>query len=98
VCSEIGEVVHRQATWFTHNCDERRERKPHSQAAVVTSKLLTSAMIRKLYYPVSRATFWRKISAGDFPKADVQDGTMNFWKHDTIEQWYQRFTEPHGVN
>ena len=50
--------------------------------------LINLTMIRHRYVPLSNRTIFRMISAGTFPKADVQlGGKVRLWKRTTIENW-----------
>ena len=63
----------------------------YAAASIKTEELpalINLKMIRNRYVPLSDRTIFRMISAGTFPKADVQlGGKVRLWKRATIESW-----------
>ncbi len=63
------------------------------QAAAVGDRqappaLLTSKLVRLHFLPIAERTFWRWVSAGQFPKPDLAiSGKAKFWKRETVETW-----------
>jgi predicted DNA-binding transcriptional regulator AlpA len=50
--------------------------------------LLTQQLVRKHYLPLAERTFWRWVSAGQFPKPDLSmGGKARFWKRETVRAW-----------
>jgi predicted DNA-binding transcriptional regulator AlpA len=50
--------------------------------------LLTQQLVRKHFLPLAERTFWRWVSAGQFPKPDLaMGGKARFWKRETVERW-----------
>jgi len=62
-------------------------RKPNAESAGPPA-LLTQQMVRRFYLPLAERTFWRWVSAGQFPKPDLSmGGKARFWKRETVERW-----------
>jgi predicted DNA-binding transcriptional regulator AlpA len=50
--------------------------------------LLTQQLVRKHFLPLAERTFWRWVSAGQFPKPDLSmGGKARFWRRESVEQW-----------
>jgi len=58
----------------------------HSSPESNCSPLLTEREVRRLYFPVSAVTLWRKTRSKDFP-APLRIGKRNFWWRPDVEDW-----------
>ncbi len=53
-------------------------------------ELLNQQMVRRFYLPLAERTFWRWVSAGQFPKPDLaMGGKSRFWKRETVLRWIE---------
>ncbi len=61
---------------------------PAETPSDVIPALLTQQLVRRHFLPLAERTFWRWVSAGQFPKPDlVMGGKARFWKRETVECW-----------
>ncbi len=61
-------------------------------------ELLTQQLVRRHYLPLAERTFWRWVSAGQFPKPDlIFGGKSRFWKRESVERWIDARTAEGGT-
>lgn len=50
--------------------------------------LMNQQLIRRHYLPLAERTFWRWVSAGQFPRPDLCiGGKTRLWRRETVEHW-----------
>lgn len=53
-------------------------------------ELLTQKLVREFFLPVGERTFFRMVSAGDFPPPDIAiGGKQRYWKRQTVQGWIE---------
>ena len=72
---------------------------PAEKDADVIPALLTQAIIRARFLPVGERTFFRLISSGKFPRADVAiGGKLRLWRRETVEAWIKEKSGQNSEN
>lgn len=62
--------------------------EPQANPSAGETRLLSEAELRPDYLPCSRATFWRLVKSGDFPKP-IKVGRRSFWLRREVLAWIE---------
>lgn len=71
--------------------NEEKDQPVNGAASVIreSSPLLMSAADVARAFAVSKATFYRMISGGHFPKGESISANCTRWKRSTVEEWIE---------